>query len=143
MKQIPLEDFFRNSERASYQISPDGKHISYVAPYKERMNVFVRAVNAPDEEAVRITQEEERSVAGYMWANNKRILFMKDSGGDENYQLFGVNLDGSDLRGYTDFPNVRTTLIDDLEEQPDFVIIGLNRRNPEIFDPAWTFKPAS
>lgn len=135
MKQIPLEDFFRNSERASYQISPDGKHISYVAPYKERMNVFVRAVNAPDEEAVRITQEEERSVAGYMWANNKRILFMKDSGGDENYQLFGVNLDGSDLRGYTDFPNVRTTLIDDLEEQPDFVIIGLNRRNPEIFDP--------
>lgn len=135
MKQIPLEDFFRNSERASYQISPDGKHISYVAPYKERMNVFVRAVNAPDEEAVRITHEEERSVAGYMWANNKRILFMKDSGGDENYQLFGVNLDGSDLRGYTDFPNVRTTLIDDLEEQPDFVIIGLNRRNPEIFDP--------
>ncbi len=133
VRRIPLEDFFRNSQEAAYQISPDGKHLSYLAPYAERMNLFVRPTDGGA--AVRVTSETERSLAGYMWADNGRLLFMKDTGGDENYRLFGVNLDGTDLRAYTDFPGVRTTLIDDLEEIPGKVLVGLNRRNPEVFDP--------
>lgn len=127
MKRLPLEDFFRNSERTAYQLSPDGRQISYMAPWNDRLNVFVRRVGQPDSESVRITSETERSVAGYMWADNERLLFMKDTAGDENYQLYGVRNDGSDLRAYTAFPGVRSSIIDDLEEQPGFVLIGMNR----------------
>lgn len=134
-RQIPLEDFFRNSERTGYQLSPDGSYISYMAPYKDRLNVFVRRVDETDEHAIRITNETERSVAGYMWADNQRLLYMKDTAGDENYQLYGVHRDGSDDRAYTSFDGVRTSLIDDLEEQPGVVMIGMNKRNPEVFDP--------
>ena len=134
-RQIPLEDFFRNSERTGYQLSPDGSYISYLAPYKDRLNVFVRRVDETDEHAIRITNETERSVAGYMWADNQRLLYMKDTAGDENYQLYGVHRDGSDDRAYTAFDGVRTSLIDDLEEQPGVVMIGMNKRNPEVFDP--------
>ena len=133
VKQYPLEDFFRNSDRSGYQISPDGNYFSFLAPYEDRMNIFVQQIGS--EETVRLTSETARSVAGYMWTTNKRILFMKDTAGDENYQLYGVNLDGSDLRAYTAFPGVRTTLIDDLEDIPNEVIIGMNKRQPEIFDP--------
>lgn len=135
MNILPLEDFFRNSERTAYQLSPDGQKISYMAPWNDRLNVYVRAVGSSDSEAVRVTAETERSVAGYMWADNERLLFMKDTAGDENFQLYGVRHDGTDLRPYTAFPGVRTSLIDDLEEQPGFVMIGMNRRNPEVFDP--------
>lgn len=134
-RQIPLEDFFRNSERTGYQLSPDGSYISYMAPYKDRLNVFVRRVDETDEHAIRITNETERSVAGYMWADNQRLLYMKDTAGDENYQLYGVYRDGTDDRAYTAFDGVRTSLIDDLEEQPGVVMIGMNKRNPEVFDP--------
>lgn len=130
---ISLEDFFRNSERSGFQISPDGRHISFVAPYKDRMNLFVRPTDGGEE--LQITAETERSIAGYMWADNERLLFMKDTGGDENYRLYGVNLDGTDLRCYTDFPDVRTSIIDDLEDVPHQILIGMNRRNPEVFDP--------
>ena len=135
MRQIPLEDFFRNSERTAYQLSPDGAYISYMAPYHDRLNVFVRKVSDTDDASVRITSETERSVAGYMWADNERLLFMKDTAGDENYQLYGVKRNGTDLRAYTAFPGVRTSLIDDLEEQPGFVLIDMNKRNAEVFDP--------
>lgn len=134
-KLIPLEDFFRNSERTAFQLSPDGRFISWLAPHAGRLNVFVRPVDAEEAEARRLTDETARSVAGYMWADNDRLLFMKDAGGDENFQLWGVRPDGSDLKAYTAFPGVRTSLIDDLEEQPGFVMIGMNRRNPEAFDP--------
>ena len=133
VRQIPLEDFFRNSPQAAFQLSPDGKHLSFMAPYQDRMNIFVR--NLDEEEATQLTHETERSIDGYFWVDNTRILFMKDEGGDENYHLFGVNLDGSDLRCYTPFDGVRVRIIDDLEDIPDQVLIGMNKRNPEVFDP--------
>lgn len=131
--ELPLEDFFRNSEQTAYQISPDGKYVSYMAPYENRLNIFVRETDAP--QAVRITSETERDLAGYFWANDRRILYLKDTGGDENYQLYGVNIDGSDPKAYTAIPGVRTQIIDPLREIDSLMIIGINRRNPQIFDP--------
>jgi len=74
--QIPLEDFFKNPEKSAYQISPDGKFISFMAPYESRMNIFVQ--KAGSEKATRITSETDRDIAGYYWANDNRILFLKD-----------------------------------------------------------------
>ena len=133
VREIPLEEFFRNSESSSYDISPDGRYLSYLAPYESRMNIFVRGVDA--DSATRITSETDRDIAGYFWANDDRLLYLKDTGGDENYQLYGIGLDGSDPRAYTAIPGVRTTIIDPLEEIDSLIIIGTNQRNPQIFDP--------
>ncbi len=132
-KLIPLEDFFKNPEKSRYQISPDGKYFSYMAPYETRMNVFVQARGS--NEAIRITSETDRDISGYFWPNNEQILYLKDNGGDENYKLYGVNIDGSNLKCFTDFEGVRTQIIDELIEQDDEVIIGMNKRNPQVFDP--------
>ena len=132
-KQIPLEDFFKNPDKSGYQLSPDGKYYAYMAPYMHRLNVFVQEVGK--DSATRLTSDTARSIMGYFWGNNSRILFLKDTGGDENYKLFGVNVDGSNLIALTDFPKVRTQIIDDLPNIDEFVIVGLNKRNPEIFDP--------
>lgn len=131
--ELPLETFFRNTEKTGYQISPDGKYFSYMAPYESRRNIFVQPVDGKD--AVRITSETERDLAGYFWANNNRILYLKDTGGDENFQLYGVDIDGSNPKAYTAIPGVRTQIIDPLEEIDSLMIIGTNQRNPMIFDP--------
>ena len=131
--QIPLEDFFKNPEKIDYQVSPDGTYFSFMAPYENRMNIFVQKIGS--DTTIRITSETERDIAASMWAGNNRILFIKDTGGDENYQLYGVNIDGSDLKSYTNFPNVRTNIIDPLEKIDSLVIIGMNKRNPQVFDP--------
>ena len=126
-------DLLRNSEKSDYQISPDGKYFSYMAPWESRRNIFVQQVGS--DEAVRITSERERDLAGYFWANDSRILYLKDTGGDENFQLYGVDIDGTDPKAYTAVPGVRTTIIDPLEEIDSLMIIGTNERNPQIFDP--------
>ncbi|MFU8843656.1 MAG: prolyl oligopeptidase family serine peptidase [Bacteroidales bacterium] len=132
-EQIPLEDFFKNPDKAAYQISPDGNYFSYMGPYESRMNVFVQ--ERGQEDAIRITTETDRDIAGYFWPNNDQILYLKDDGGDENYKLYGVNIDGSGLTCFTDFADVRTMILDQLEDIPDEVIIGMNKRNPQVFDP--------
>lgn len=132
-KQYAVEDFFKNPEKSGFELSPDGKYYAYMAPYMRRMNIFVQEIDK--DSAIRLTSDTARDIAGFFWGNNNRILYLKDTGGDENFKLFGVNIDGSNLMGLTDFDKVRTEIIDDLPEIDEFVIVGLNKRNPQVFDP--------
>jgi hypothetical protein len=43
-KQYAVEDFFRNPEKTNFSLSPDGKYYAYMAPYKNRMNIFVQEI---------------------------------------------------------------------------------------------------
>ncbi|MDF1549451.1 MAG: S9 family peptidase [Bacteroidales bacterium] len=130
---IALENFFKNPEKSRYQISPDGKYFSYMAPYEKRMNIFVQ--ERGKDSIIQLTKETDRDIAGYFWPNNSQILFVKDQGGNENFWLYGVNIDGTNEVCYTEFEGVRTQIIDDLPDIEEEVIIGLNKRNPQIFDP--------
>jgi dipeptidyl aminopeptidase/acylaminoacyl peptidase len=132
-KHIPLKDFFKNPESASYQLSPDGKYLSYLAPHNRRMNIHVK--NIETQVITRVTELEDRSVAGYMWVTNERLLYVRDFGGDENYHILAVNIDGSNDVDLTPFDNVKAGLIDDLENDEQHVLVSLNTRNPQIFDP--------
>ena len=129
---IPMEDFFRNPDKSSFQISPDGQHIAYMKPWKTRMNVHVINVKTTDE--TRLTSSEDRGIYGYGWLGNNRIGYAKDDGGDENIHFFAVNIDGTNEIDLTPFENVQTRMIDDLEDDPDHIILGLNKRDPRIHD---------
>lgn len=131
-KLIPLEDFFKNPVRTRFQISPHGDYISYMAPWKSRLNIFTLKLDTNEEKQV--TYEAERNVAGYFWGSNQRILFLKDKGGDENYHLFSANAQGEEQRDLTPFDGITVQLIDELPENDDEVLIGINKRNNEIFD---------
>jgi dipeptidyl aminopeptidase/acylaminoacyl peptidase len=130
---IPLEDFFKNPEKTYYKISPDGEYLSFMAPYENRLNIHVQKRGS--DSVTRLTAETDRDIAWYIWANENRILYLKDDGGNENFKLYGVDIDGSSLKCLTDFKDVRTTIIDDLEDIPDYMIIGLNKRDATVFDP--------
>ena len=130
---IPMEDFFRNPEKSSFQISPNGEHIAYMKPWKTRMNVHV--VNVKSNNETRLTSSEERGVYGFGWLGNDRIGYVKDDGGNENMHFYAVNIDGSNEIDLTPYDNVQARIIDDLEDDPNHVIIGLNKRNPQIHDP--------
>ena len=130
---IPMEDFFRNPEKSSFNISPNGKHIAYMKPWKTRMNVFVMDMNTKKE--TRLTSFEERGVYGYAWLTDKRIGYIKDDGGNENMHFYAIDIDESNEIDLTPFENVQSRIIDDLEDDPNYIIIGLNKRNPQIHDP--------
>jgi dipeptidyl aminopeptidase/acylaminoacyl peptidase len=131
-KRIPLRDFFRNPEQATFQLSPDGNSIALLQPYQNRMNVFVRPRTGGP--AVRVTSETERDVAGYFWKGSRRIVFLKDFKGDENFHLVSVDADGKNLVDLTPFDKVRAMVVDDRYENDDEILVSLNKRNPEVFD---------
>ena len=132
---IPLKDFFRNPEMSSFSLSPDGKHISYMKPWEEgnrMMNVYVRPIDSNDE--IRITDASKRSLYGYFWINDNRIAYVQDKGGDENIHIYAVDIDGKNNIDLTPFENIQARITDDLEDDPNFMLVALNKRNPQIHD---------
>ena len=59
---------------------------------------------------------------------------MKDEGGDENIHIFAVNIDGTNEIDLTPFEDIKAQLVDDLEDDPKYMLIGLNKRDKRIHD---------
>lgn len=132
---IDVKTFFRNGEKSTFRISPDGNSFSYLSDYKGKLNVFVQRVG--DTSAVRVTNDTLRSIYSYFWKGD-RIVYAQDIGGDENFQLFSVKADGSGLKALTPFAGIKSSILDDLKDVPGKekeLIVQINKRVKEYFDP--------
>ena len=140
----PLIDrdlIFGNPEIAGAELSPDGKYIAFLKPWKDTRNVYVKAVSEPFSAARLLTTETKRPVAGYLWSRDgKYILYAKDNGGDENFNVYAVDpsaqpaagADAPPSRDLTGLKGIRVMLYEAPKSDPDIVYIGLNDR-----DKAW------
>jgi dipeptidyl aminopeptidase/acylaminoacyl peptidase len=129
---ILLEDFFRKPDKCMLRLSPGGKMLAHMEPYKRRLNVVVTDLGSG--QSKRVTHSTERDIAGYMWANDDRLIYAQDSGGDENYHLYAVGADGGNLLDLTPFEGVKCAIVDDLEENDDEILFKMNKRQAELFD---------
>jgi dipeptidyl aminopeptidase/acylaminoacyl peptidase len=130
---IPLRDFFRNPEGASYRVSPGGDYISWLAPWENRLNVFVQPSDGSGEPR-RLTDATKRDIAGYFWAAKDQVVYLQDDGGDENFHLYAVDVEGNNRRDLTPFPGVRVGVVDDLRDDEDHLLISMNKRDARVFD---------
>lgn len=138
---IDRELFFGNPEIAGAQISPNGKYISFLKPWKDTRNIYVKGVDEPFSAARLLTTEIKRPIAGYFWSlDSKYVLFVKDKDGDENYNIYAVDpaarpAEGAEAppsRDLTGLKGVRVAIYELPKIDPDTVYIGLNDR-----DKAW------
>jgi len=131
-RTIPMKDFFRNPQTVSFRLSPDGRHLAFLKPWQTRLNIHVQEIGRDEER--RITSAAERDIAGYFWASDSRIAYVQDKGGDENFRLYAVNIDGTEEKDLTPFEKVRVQLIDDLKDDDEHVLAAMNQRDPRFFD---------
>ena len=138
---IDREMFFGDPEVTGAQLSPDGRYMSFIKPHLDTRNVWVKETSAPFEDARPLTDNTDRPVAGYFWSRDgKYLLYVKDQGGDENYNIYALdpqapNAEGStvpEARKLTDREGIRAIIFAVPESDPDLMYIGLNDR-----DPAW------
>lgn len=133
---IPREDIFGNPERAQARIAPEGGAMSFIAPVDGVLNVWV----APDgdlDNASAVTSDDSRGIRNHFWTpNGESLLYMQDVGGNENFHLYQVGLEGGEARDLTPMDGVRAQVYAMSYDRPDEIVVGLNDRNPQLHD-AW------
>src|SRR5256714_298870 len=138
---IDRESFFGDPEIVGAQISPDGKFIAFIKPFKGTRNIWVKRTEEPFDKAKPVTADTTRPIPGYFWSRDgKYILFVQDKAGDETYLVYAVNPNdapaaGQDVpaaRNLTDAKGVRAEIFGVPRTEPDAIYVGLNDR-----DKAW------
>ncbi len=129
-----VADYFRTPDEFSFQLSPDGKYLSYLKRRETGERDLYLKETATQEENLLIKQEEDL-IRGYFWANDKRILYLQDKGGDENYHLYGVDVDGSNKKELTPYDGVKVNILEPLKDDKEHVIIQMNKDNLQQEEP--------
>jgi dipeptidyl aminopeptidase/acylaminoacyl peptidase len=136
---IPRSVLFGNPERISPKLSPDGAQLAWIAPSDGVLNVWLAPTSQESgvdwERARVVTDDADRGIRMFAWAHdNRHLIYLQDSGGDENWRLHDVDLPTMQRRDLTPFDNVQTVLIAMERKFPSDLLIGLNLDKPELHD---------
>jgi dipeptidyl aminopeptidase/acylaminoacyl peptidase len=144
--QPPLIDrnlFYGEVTIAGAQISPDGRYLSFLKPFKGTRNIWVKGADEPFSAARPVSAEATRPIRSYFWSHDsKYILYVQDSGGDENFNVYAIDpsLPADPKKGVpptralTNLKGVRTEIFAVPKAKPDILYIGLNDRDPKWHD---------
>ncbi|WLT32597.1 S9 family peptidase [Geothrix sp. PMB-07] len=140
---IDRDKFFGNPEIAGAQLSPDGKWIAFLKPYKDTRNVWVKKVGEPYSKGRLITADPKRPIPGFFWSRDgKQILFVQDKDGDENYNVYAVDPSAPvaagkevpEARNLTAAKGARAQILAVPKADPDTMYVGLNDRDASWHD---------
>ena len=131
---IPREVLFGNPNKSMVRLSPDGTKISYLAPVDGVMNVWVGSADDPST-ASPVTNDTYRGIPSYGWTYaSDRILYPQDQAGDENWRVYGVDLDTGETIDLTPIEGVQARVQAFSPNFPDEAIVALNDRIPQLHD---------
>jgi dipeptidyl aminopeptidase/acylaminoacyl peptidase len=144
---IPRDVLFGNPERISPHISPDGTRLAWIAPREGVLNVWVAPVGTSGvdwDAAAVVTDDTDRGVRMFAWAKDGRhLLYLQDTGGDENWRLYDIDLETPAAAGgqtnwakrdLTPFDGIQARIIATRKSHRDEILVGMNRDNPQLHD---------
>ncbi|HVH80931.1 MAG TPA: hypothetical protein VM782_16160, partial [Stellaceae bacterium] len=127
--------FFENPEYRNVKISPDGKHLSYLAPLDGVRNLWVAPLDAP-KNAQPLTRATDRDIKwDYRWAHtNRHLVFFRDRDGDENWRAASVDMTNGETILLSPERGVQAFIQEADHKFPDEMLLGHNQRDPHFFD---------
>jgi len=129
-----VADYFAKPASSSFQLSPGGTYMSYREKDDNLKNhVYVKNIKTND--VKRVITEGEELVRGYGWANENRLIYVMDKGGNEDYHLFAVDVSGDNQKELTPYDGVKVEILALLKDDKDHMVISMNKNNPQVFDP--------
>lgn len=137
---IPAENFFNTSNIKQLRVSGDGNWLAFIKDYQGAPNVYLMAIGSNVEDAQPITKAME-PISNFVWSiDNNDIFFIKDSGGNENSQIFRITFDfstpkiTSNIDQLTRDNDIRYMLIGQSKASPKKLIVMANQDNPKSVD---------
>ncbi len=129
---IPRSIVWADPQLSMVKISPNGKTLSYLAPFQGNLNLWLAPVD--DWETAKSVSSSQHPLRDYWWAKtNDHLLYIHDTFGDENWQLHAFQLSTGKSMAYTK-PGSQVRIIHISEKQPEKILIGLNDRDRRFHD---------
>jgi dipeptidyl aminopeptidase/acylaminoacyl peptidase len=130
---VERSTFFGNPENAEPRISPDGTMLAYLAPSDGVLSVWVRTLGQADDRVA--ARDPDRPITILFWQGDSRhVLYLQDTGGNENHHLFQASLDGGAPRDLTEGEGAKVAVLAVDHRRPKELLIAWNLRDRAVFD---------
>ncbi|HXT17010.1 MAG TPA: S9 family peptidase [Gemmatimonadaceae bacterium] len=132
---IPRRALFGHPAVDAPRIAPDATRLVYLAPHLGTQCVWVRDLGQRPANDRVVAHDRTRPVSWARWQGDGRhVLYLQDDGGNENYHLFQVEVDGVGFRDLTPGDGVRAMPLAIDPCTPGELLVTLNRRDPRLLD---------
>ncbi len=131
---IPREVLFGNPEIIGVSLSPDGERISFLAPHKGVLNLWVQDLS-DGAQPRRLTNRTDRPQDPAFWTPDGRyLLTSRDANGDENTVLIRLDPVTAEAEELTPGEGVLAGIVALDRRAPGELVVGLNDRDPRYHD---------
>ena len=131
---IPREVLFGNPEIIGVSLSPDGERISFLAPHKGVLNLWVQDL-IDGAQPRRLTNRTDRPQDPAFWTPDGRyLLTSRDANGDENTVLIRLDPVTAEAEELTPGEGVLAGIVALDRRAPGELVVGLNDRDPRYHD---------
>jgi len=130
---IPVNDFFKSQDKATYRISPDGKSISYLKLQDQKQNLFVENISTG--EIVQLTKLKDKNIIFYSWVSDNELIYYKEKNGDR-YQsdLFITDKTGKNQKQLSKSEKDRLRVLEDQIIAEKYLLVLSNKRDSTVSD---------
>src|SRR5205809_2203655 len=132
---IPRRLLFAEPARTWARISPDGRRLAFLAPVNEVLNLWVGPIGDVAK-ARPVTRVTDRNISSfYTWLHdNRRMVFCREQGRDENWQAFRVDLQTGDMLALTPGPGARAYVQQTSRHFPGEILLAHNHKDARFFE---------
>lgn len=131
--KIPIDSFFSRSDKSNFQLSPNGKFISYLQKHEGIENLYV--MDLENNSTERITSEMDIGIRLSFWANDDEIIFLKYRSPGDSLRLMAVNRNVLSVRYILNPTESRMRWVGPLRvNDKNELLISLNARDSSLFD---------
>lgn len=93
--RIPAEEFFSEPAIANVRISPDGRHLAYLADLKGRIGIVLMNLETGTVEPL---VRADENVEDFLWKGSEHVVYVADVGGNESAAVQSINIGTGKIR---------------------------------------------
>lgn len=130
---IPVNDFFKSQDKATYRISPDGKSLSYLKLQDKKQNLFVEDLETG--KSIQLTKLKEKNINFYSWVSNNELIYYKEKeGARRQADLYIINKEGKNERQLGVNEKTRLRILEDQLIDDKYLLVLSNKRDSTVSD---------
>lgn len=133
LRTIPVNDFFKSQTKVGYQLSPDGKYLSYLKLQGDDRNIFIEDIETG--EGKHITKLKGKNIGFYFWVSDDELIYYKETDAGSNHSdMYIVDKDGKQERQLFSNEKSRLKIIEDQLIDETYLLVSSNQRDSTVFD---------
>lgn len=133
-KQIPIEDFFKQAEKRSFKLSPNGKYLSYIKSDNDKFKTNLYIQSLTDGKVSVNKNLEKYGMYDHSWTFDNRIILFSSDFRDDKQTMYVYDVATSKIKQLLSEKKAQIRILNRNRVTPEIITLSMNKRDTTYAD---------